>query len=468
MAFRIGAINGMGEITEPSPGDFDTVGMIDAGVMNAASQVIANPGVRDIEDGALLVTETSPASADVSVAAGTCYVLNDAYTPGGDEVRYWEFNSNDAEDVTIVSNSSGNPRIDLICAAVDPLQTPGNDGAANCSIEVVQGTPASTPAAPAVPVKHTVLAQVAVASGFTSITDTDITDMRSPAQVVPSPGFDGQLNNGRISATVTSNNLTVQILTLNGQTPSEQNPVFATINNELVKITSALSITLNAGTSYFASGSANFATFAVDYFVYLLSNSGGIKLAFARIPNGKTYADFSGTNTNERYLAYSGSAPSSSDPVQVIGRFTATLSASAGHQWSSPTGIINKPIYESELRIYAPTLSGYSAAPASAVYRYKIDYDTVSVLVRENNGGTSNNATTTYSAPFTSSSPDAAMIWVGPGAVDEGTASTTPGALRIPAASATITVTKAWDFVSNWATSGNKRIRAGNLTYQIA
>lgn len=181
MAFRLAAINGMGGITESSPGVFDTTGMQDAGVMNPVNNFLANPGVNGIAatpTGSMVVTATSPASDELDIAAGSAYVENDAYTVGSSEVKYWEVNNNAVAQVTIPPNSSGNARIDLVCVKVDPLQTPGDDGAANCSYVVVQGTPAGSPVAPAVPAKHTVLAQVAVANGFSTITSGNITDRR--------------------------------------------------------------------------------------------------------------------------------------------------------------------------------------------------------------------------------------------------------------------------------------------------
>lgn len=178
MAKRIAVINGMGEVTEPSPGDFQTTGMLDAGVMQFTSSFLSNAGVDDIAGGSLEVSATSPASADVEVSAGSAYVENDAYTVGGDEVKFWHVSSDDTEVVTIPANTSGNPRIDLICVEVDPLQTPGADGSANIDFVVVQGTPAGSPTPPAVPAKHLVLAQIAVADSFSSITSGNITDRR--------------------------------------------------------------------------------------------------------------------------------------------------------------------------------------------------------------------------------------------------------------------------------------------------
>jgi len=176
---------------------------------------------------------------------------------------------------------------------------------------------------------------------------------------------EGFLINGKIVPSVSSNNLTVAIKGMDGNDPSATNPVYVRIGDSIRSITSSLSITLNAGTNWFNSGGARFATFERDYFVYLVLNGSNIRLAFTPRPDlgvmGTTYKT-SDTSTNISYVARSGTI-SSGDIMVNIGRFGATLSAGAGYTWSVPTfvnnvNIIQRPIYESRLLRFATSYSG--------------------------------------------------------------------------------------------------------------
>lgn len=173
MAFRT-VIDGIGAITETSPGVFDTTGIIGEDITSLANDTINSGCVV----GGMVVSATDPATNQVQISAGKAWVLNDTWSVGGSNQKFFPVNNDDVETVTIPANTSGNPRINLICVKVDPPATPGDDGAPNCEYVVIQGTPASSPVAPAVPALHTVLAQVAVANGFSTIVAGNITDRR--------------------------------------------------------------------------------------------------------------------------------------------------------------------------------------------------------------------------------------------------------------------------------------------------
>jgi hypothetical protein len=90
-------------------------------------------------------------------------------------------------------------------------------------------------------------------------------------------------------------------------------------------------------------------------------------------------SDFSATTTNEKYIAgYSGFT--TTDEVEVIGRFAATLSAGAGYTWTVPTftaaNLIQRPIYETRWLDWTPTVSvsGGTVPTYTAVYtnRYRV------------------------------------------------------------------------------------------------
>jgi microcystin-dependent protein len=113
----------------------------------------------------LAVVESSPAAKSVTVETGKALVYGRMYV-------------NDAgKALTIADNASGNPRIDYIVLECDWT-------AQTIRLDVVQGTPAGSPSAPALTqtsgtLWQEPLAQVAVANGFTSITNTNITRERA-------------------------------------------------------------------------------------------------------------------------------------------------------------------------------------------------------------------------------------------------------------------------------------------------
>ena len=165
----------------------------------------------------------------------------------------------------------------------------------------------------------------------------------------------GFLQNGKIVPSVSSNNLTVALKGLDGNDPSSSNPVYIRIGDTVHTITSALSVTKNAGTNWCNAGSSELATKEIDYFVYLGYNAtDGVVIGFSRYPGANEYGDFSATTTNEKYCAISTiTNAASGDDYEVIGRFSATLSAGAGYTWTVPTfdttNLIQRPIRETRL-----------------------------------------------------------------------------------------------------------------------
>jgi hypothetical protein len=287
---------------------------------------------------------------------------------------------------------------------------------------------------------------------------------------------EGFIVNGKLSVTVASNNITVALKTLSGGNPSATDPVSVWLAGSYRRCTAALSVTKNAGTNWFSSGSAALATQTVSYFVYLIWNTTPatdiMDIGFARIPYGRVYSDFSTTTTAEKYLAFgNASTPTSTDNVTVIGRFDAALSATASFNWSVPTftnsNLIQHPITETEWLTYAPTPTGFSAVPTTTVYRYKIDGNTMYVSVRQGTAGTSNATTFTIPLPFTAKTVTN-MVWSGAAAVtDNGSNLTTPGYLRVQSAATVLEVFK--DFsVAAFTNSGNKGLRTMDpIVYEI-
>lgn len=285
---------------------------------------------------------------------------------------------------------------------------------------------------------------------------------------------EGQVINGAISVSVATNDLTVAIKTTAGTDPSASDPVGVKINGTTRWITSALSVTLLDGTNWFNSGAAAHATFEQNYFVYLgyRTASSAVVVGFGRIPYARLYSDFSATSTAEKYGAFS-TAPASTDAVVNIGRFAATLSASASYNWSVPTftasNLLQFPIYESEFMTWAPAPTGFSAVPTNTIYNYRFVGKEIVIRYREQANGTSNATTFTATAPFTALTMSN-MVWQGLGSgVDNGSGLTTAVLATISSASATINF-----FASPspsgtaWTNANGKRVGFVELRYSVA
>lgn len=164
-----------------------------------------------------------------------------------------------------------------------------------------------------------------------------------------------------ITPSVATNDLTVTLKTLAGTDPTAADPVIVKIGDVGRSITAALSVTALDGTNWFNSGSGELATKDVDYFVYLIQETGasaGTKIGFSRIPYAETMADFSATTTAFDYIKGSYTNKNATDAVRLIGRFNAILSATGTHNWSLTTAVvINRPIFETRWLTYAAVVT---------------------------------------------------------------------------------------------------------------
>ena len=177
MAKHITAIDGMGAVTEPTPGSFSTTGMKTEDHMHIAYDFIIAGGV--VGAGDLAVTESSPAAQSVDVAAGVAYIPNHSYASYAiDQTRYWRAINSASETIALSPNVSANPRIDLICFKVDTTATPDDNGMNVVDFFVVEGTPAASPAIPSTPDDCLAIAYVTLPAGYSSVSDSDITDVR--------------------------------------------------------------------------------------------------------------------------------------------------------------------------------------------------------------------------------------------------------------------------------------------------
>lgn len=297
------------------------------------------------------------------------------------------------------------------------------------------------------------------------LADGKATGMFIPRMATPQ----GYLINGKITTSVASNNLTVAIKTIQGNDPSASDPVYVRIGNTVRSITSALSVTKNAGTNWFNSGASDHATYEVDYFVYLGYNStDGTVLGFARIPYARVYSDFSTTSTAITYSAISTiTNASASDEYEVVGRFNATLSATASFNWSIPgtSIIINRPIFETRLLTHVPTHTGWSSPPtvsAQYIVRGNICYYHYVVA----GAGTSNATTATISLPF-EGKMNTRQDFSASGAVDNSAyANNGTGRVRVGNSQALLTWFKN-NTTAAWTASGNKYMENIEISYFI-
>lgn len=291
------------------------------------------------------------------------------------------------------------------------------------------------------------------------------TAISSTNQIVDEAYFQsepGQLLNGKIQVTVASNNITLAVKTLAGNDPSTTDRVNVRIGNSLRTITAALSVTLNAGTNWFAAGQPELATLEHDYFAYVgwRSASSEVVLGFARIPYAGIYSDFSGSSAVQRYGAFS-TAPASSDEVEICGRFGAILSAGSSYNWSVPTftnkNLIQKPIRQTRRLAMTLTPSGFSANPTNQFAAYEVNFDMCYYEMRTTPPGTSNSTSFTVPLPFDAKT-QANNAWFGPviDAQDNSVSLTGGGRSQVLTGSNTLTLLK--DFGGTaWTNSGGKQ-----------
>lgn len=125
-----------------------------------------------IGSSSMAVTANSPAGMSVRVAAGWAAIIGTTQPNMGAYVAY-----NDATEVlTITAANPTNPRIDRIVATVRDAYYSGSNN--DVIFQVIAGTPAGSPSAPATPANSISLATVLVGAGVTQINSGNITDTR--------------------------------------------------------------------------------------------------------------------------------------------------------------------------------------------------------------------------------------------------------------------------------------------------
>ena len=122
--------------------------------------------------GSLLVSAQASPNMSVQVAAGWAAVIGTLTSTQGVYLSY----NDAATNLTVAAADPTNPRIDRVVLTVSDAYYSGLLN--QVAFQVVTGTPAASPTAPAVPAMSISLATIAVAAGATSISSGNITDTR--------------------------------------------------------------------------------------------------------------------------------------------------------------------------------------------------------------------------------------------------------------------------------------------------
>lgn len=226
-----------------------------------------------INSTSLLVHQNTPAGLSVVVDSGWAAIVGTTQANMGTYVTY-----NDASVVlSLTTADPTNPRIDLVCATVNDAYYTGSLN--NVVLQVVTGTPAGSPVAPALPANSITLATVAVGAGATAITNANITDTRVLVTTnIPESGDISAVNAGTglsgggssgsvtlsINTAVTADLTTVQTLTNKTLTSPKinlgvnpQTAAYTTVaadDGKIVTVTSASTANVTLAASLYNTG----------------------------------------------------------------------------------------------------------------------------------------------------------------------------------------------------------------------
>jgi hypothetical protein len=167
-----------------------------------------------------------------------------------------------------------------------------------------------------------------------------------------------------------------------------------------------------------------------------------VVIGFSRIPYAKQYNDFSVTTTNEKYCAISTiTNAATTDPYAVIGRFEATLSATANFYWSVPTytpvNLIQYPIWNTRRLAYALIWAASGTAPSIGngilTGYYQVTQNFMNVYIAFVYGSTTTFGTGqyTWSLPFTPYTLQPASVMASTGTIYTGVGVQTGASVQV-------------------------------------
>lgn len=137
------------------------------------SSLRARSGINPYLGDQFVTTQTGSPSMAVLVGTGiVCIAGSESST----QANYWD--GNDAQvTLSVTAAHATLPRIDLVVFNIRDsfYSTAFNDG----QLQVIAGTPASSPVAPTPPANSITIAQIAVGAAVTSIVNANITDVRN-------------------------------------------------------------------------------------------------------------------------------------------------------------------------------------------------------------------------------------------------------------------------------------------------
>jgi hypothetical protein len=223
--------------------------------------IYATTGI--VGSSSLEVTANSPAGMSVLAATGWAAIVGTTQADMGTYVAY-----NDASTVlTITTADPTNPRIDRIVVTVNDAFYTGSTN--NVEFQVLAGTPAGSPTAPATPADSISLATIAVGAAVTQINSGNITDTRTQTTTnlpvgdlteitgstgitvtsgtgpIPNIAIDGTVATLTGTQTLTNKTLTSPLINLgiNAQTGTTYTTVLAD-NGKLTTLANAAAIAL--------------------------------------------------------------------------------------------------------------------------------------------------------------------------------------------------------------------------------
>lgn len=167
------------------------------GLIQSPSDAVVVPGWNDYEfqqiernfltegivTGFAVSERGAGANMSVDVALGRALIeITNTNVTHGKTYKVW-FDSDATENIVVTTADPTNPRIDRLVLRVDVATDPNGNASNVAIIELLAGTPAGSPSAPAEPSNAITLATVSVPASDTTIGNAQITDARTYAKL---------------------------------------------------------------------------------------------------------------------------------------------------------------------------------------------------------------------------------------------------------------------------------------------